>query len=131
MLKKHQLRRLAELKLIEFLSSLKYYMKIWVRAKIFANLSGLLQITNNFAQKTDANINSTDIYLQEFFFFAYSLFTKNKDGLNEVNEEQTYISVERESQVTNQVLYWMSHAELAKWNHKIRRYVKKMPDPQT
>jgi len=46
---------------IEFISSLKYYMKIWPRAKVFANLAGILQIGDSMA--TDASNHSSDIYL--------------------------------------------------------------------
>lgn len=69
-LKKYQLRRLAEIKMIEFISSLKYYMKIWTRAKVFANLAGMLQMSD--AMSTDGSTHSSDIYLQEFFFYSYS-----------------------------------------------------------
>ena len=69
-LKKHKLRRLAEVKLIEFISSLKYYTKIWPRAKVFAKLTGMLQYSEPI--ETDANSHSCDIYMQEFFYFAYS-----------------------------------------------------------
>ena len=69
-LKKHKLRRLAEVKLIDFISSLKYYTKIWPRAKVFAKLSGMLQYSEPI--ETDANSHSWDIYMQEFFYFAYS-----------------------------------------------------------
>ena len=40
---KHKLRRLAELKLIECLTSLKYYVEIWPRAKSFAYLLNMLK----------------------------------------------------------------------------------------
>ena len=43
MLDKHKLRRLAELKLIEILVSLKYYVDVWPRAKVFANLLSMLK----------------------------------------------------------------------------------------
>ena len=69
-LKKHKLRRLAEVKLIEFISSLKYYTKIWPRAKVFAKLSGMLQFSEPI--ETDASGHSCDIFMQEFFYFAYS-----------------------------------------------------------
>ena len=76
-LKKCQLRRLAEIKVIEFISSLKYYMKLWPRAKVFANLSGMLQTGDSM--HTDSSTHSSDIYLQEFFFFIYSSFMRLKD----------------------------------------------------
>ena len=55
-MKKHKLRRLAEVKLIEFISSLKYYTKIWPRAKVFAKLTGMLQYSEPI--DTDASSHS-------------------------------------------------------------------------
>jgi hypothetical protein len=49
-LKKHQLRRLAELKLVEFLASLKHYSKLWSRAKLFGRCVG---ITSNVYDNED------------------------------------------------------------------------------
>jgi hypothetical protein len=40
-LKKHNLRRLAELKLVEFLASLKHYHKLWPRAKLLGRILGI------------------------------------------------------------------------------------------
>lgn len=37
----HRLRRIAEIKLLEFLVSLRYYMKHWHRALTFANLANI------------------------------------------------------------------------------------------
>ena len=71
-LKKHKLRRLAEVKLIEFISSLKYYTKIWPRAKVFAKLTGMLQYSEPI--ETDASSHSCDIFMQEFFYYAYTLY---------------------------------------------------------
>jgi hypothetical protein len=71
-LRMHKLRRLAEVKLIDFIASLKYYTKIWPRAKVFAKLTGMLQYAEPI--ETDANNYSCDIFMQEFFYFAYSCY---------------------------------------------------------
>lgn len=42
-LDKHKLRRLAEIKLIELLTSLKYYVDVWPRAKTFAYLLNMMK----------------------------------------------------------------------------------------
>lgn len=42
-LDKYKLRRLAEVKLIEMLTSLKYYVDIWPRAKSFAQLLNIVK----------------------------------------------------------------------------------------
>lgn len=55
-LKQHKLRRPAEIKMIEFIASLKYYVKIWPRAKTFANLLGLLQYGES--QETESSTHA-------------------------------------------------------------------------
>ena len=121
-LKKFKLRRLAEVKLIEFVSSLKYYTKIWPRAKVFAKLTGMLQYSEPV--ETDSNAHSCDIYLQEFFYFAYSCF---KD-FRETEDGISLIKYEVEEEMTPKILFWMSENDLKKWYHKIRRHVKRLSE---
>ena len=78
-LKREKLRRLAEIKLIEFLCSLKYYIAIWPRAKTFAQLCGLLRIGETM--ETDVNKYTSDIFLQDFFLTAYKVIHLNSEGL--------------------------------------------------
>jgi len=103
-LRKYQLRRLVEMKVIEFLSSLKYYSRIWPRAKTMAQLLGIIHFGES--SNTDANVHSCDIYMQEFFFFVYSQIMKSKDALVEHNEEQTFILSEKEPMITAACLFW-------------------------
>ncbi|CAI2376513.1 unnamed protein product [Moneuplotes crassus] len=121
-IRKYKLRRLAEVKLIEFISSLKYYTKIWPRAKVFAKLSGMLQYSEPV--ETDANSHSCDIYMQEFFYFAYSCFKE----FRETDDGLTLIKCDLEEELTPKVLFWMGENDLKKWYHKIRKHVKRLPE---
>jgi len=49
-------------------------------------------------------------------------------GLTEHNEEATYIPADREPLSTRLILFWLNQSEIAKWNHKLRRFVKRIPD---
>lgn len=88
-IKKNKLRRLAEVKLIEFISSLKYYTKIWPRAKVFAKLSGMLQYSEPI--ETDSSGHSCDIFMQEFFYFAYSCL--NVSGNTQVSQNPIKLTI--------------------------------------
>jgi len=55
---------------------------------------------------------------------------KNKDFSVEHNDEQTFLMAEKEPQITRVVLNWLNQSELAKWNHRLRRYIKRIPDVQ-
>ena len=68
-LQQYKFRRVAEEKLSEFIVSLKYYTNIWPRAKIFSKLAGMLQHSESIEKGSNY---SADIYMQEFFYFAYS-----------------------------------------------------------
>ena len=60
-MKVSKLRRLAELKMIDFISSLKFYHMNKMRAKMFATIAGLYSIGK--LSETDACPNSCDIYM--------------------------------------------------------------------
>ena len=94
-----------ELRLVEFLYSLKYYSTRWTRARLYAEIAGFLQVASSHERNQmilkelnvsvphnvplppegvvaliegvydhsleDIEIPCTDIYYQEFFFYAY------------------------------------------------------------
>ena len=68
-LRKFKLRRTAELKLFEFLISLRYYMKTYSRAITFALLCGI----SIYPPQTGENyqVYKFDVYLQNFFLYAF------------------------------------------------------------
>ena len=117
-LRKHKLRRLAEVKLIEFITSLKYYTKIWPRAKVFAKLAGMLQFSEPI--ETDSSNHSCDIFMQEFFYYAYSCLNVkgNSQDYKELDDGNTYLKCEIEEELTPKILFWLNENDMKKWYHK-------------
>lgn len=60
-LKTHKLRRLAEINLVNFIASLKYYQSQWAWAWVFAIISGFISIGQ--VNPTDASPYSCDIFI--------------------------------------------------------------------
>jgi hypothetical protein len=52
MLEKYKTRRLTEQKLVDFLSSLKYYKDAWPRAKMYSQLLGFLHTDESYKSLT-------------------------------------------------------------------------------
>lgn len=69
-LKKYKIRRLAEVKLLEFIISLRYYTKFWLKAEIFAMLMDVMRFIP-LADQTDMYNYKSDAYSQNFFFQVY------------------------------------------------------------
>ena len=70
-LMRHGMRRLAEVKLLEFIVSLKYYSRYWVRAEMFCQLMGVMRWIP-VAPEPDPNYSyALDHNAQHFFFTVY------------------------------------------------------------
>jgi hypothetical protein len=68
-LHKHRIRRLAEVKLLEFLISLKYYSRHWLRAELFCQLMGVIRYVPLFdAPEVPLSL---DYNTQHYFFAVY------------------------------------------------------------
>jgi len=108
----HGTKEDIQLKMIEFLYSLKFYSKRWLRARMYARLAGFITEvplgTSNVPVKyhqphssllnacsdhnfKDVEIPLSDIYSQEFYFYAYSFITRDRKGFIESKEGNTYI----------------------------------------
>lgn len=124
-LNKCKLRRLAEIKVIELLTSLKYYLAIWPRAKTFAQLTGFLRFGDSYVMETDTNNSSTDIYLQDYYLTCFNLCRKDKDALFESTEGNTYLHADKEPIISNLLLTWMADSEKKDWNIFVKKYTKK------
>ena len=75
-LKTHKLRRVAEIKLLEFLVSIRYYLKTWTRA---SNFSLLCNISAYPVPPGDTQqIYKFDIYMQNYFFYIFGKFKQYK-----------------------------------------------------
>ena len=110
-----------QMKLCEFLLNLKYYSSRWERALLYSEMAGFMNAEENLLrlqhikgqgseklQAPDVNLISAskglndvdwedvktpamDIYLQEFFMYAYSFITKDRKGFFESSEGRTYV----------------------------------------
>ncbi len=124
-LNKCKLRRLAEIKVIELLTSLKYYLAIWPRAKTFAQLAGFLRFGDMYTMETDTNNASTDIYLQDYYLTCFSLCHKERSALIESAEGNTYFLAEKEPALSGATLSWMTETERKEWTGLVKKHVKK------
>lgn len=73
-LKKYRIRRLAEVKLLEFIISIKYYTKFWMKAETFCVLMDVMRFIPMFDQ-TDMYNYRADYYAQNFFFQVYKVMS--------------------------------------------------------
>jgi hypothetical protein len=87
------MRRMAEIKLLEFIVSIKYYMKSKARALTAAMLCNLLSIEDPTIVKNSAA--NFDIYLQNFFAYVYQLFQPETNALLEIDNDCTFIDSEK------------------------------------
>ena len=74
-LKKYKIRRLAEVKLLEFIISLKYYSRFWTKAEIFCYLMDVMKYQPAFDHSDSSNYRF-DYYAQNFFFQVYKKISK-------------------------------------------------------
>lgn len=65
--KNHKMRRLSEIKLMEFLVSIKYYLKTQPRALMLAYLCNIAHPPTNTQFNEVKTWNLYDVYLQHFF----------------------------------------------------------------
>lgn len=138
-------------KLVNFLYSLKYYSTRWPRARMYAQLVGFLQENtgdqmdhDKFKEKhkdaiegivDDLEKPMVDLYLQEFFLYAYCMITKEKRSF-ETNAEdtQSFLKYHVEQRCSGQVfryLYADRDRSVKDWILKVKEIVtKKRIDPK-
>jgi hypothetical protein len=74
---KFKMRRLAEVKLLELIISLKYYTKFWVKAEIFCCLMDVMKF-QPYSDPSETAIYKFDHYAQTYFFSIYKYVKKFK-----------------------------------------------------
>jgi hypothetical protein len=70
----------------------------------------------------DFKTPAIDIYLQEFFMYAYSFITKDRKGFFESSEGRTFVRSQVETRHSKKVfdmLYGDHHFDKAAWHKKI------------
>lgn len=90
-LKISKVRRIAENQLLEFISSLKYYSKIWPRANLFSKLSNMLGIASFPGTIESSKLNMYDIFTQIFVFWVFEKLLADQSKLNESSEGLTIL----------------------------------------
>jgi hypothetical protein len=115
---------MAELKMLEFLVSLRYYIKHWQRAMTFANLC---QITNlkfepNFTKITI--MEEFDTYVQYFFLHAFSKIHSQNEFLYDHSDGITYLLKEKIEEVTNEVLVFETENSRKKFIANLQKHLR-------
>ncbi|OMJ80041.1 hypothetical protein SteCoe_19814 [Stentor coeruleus] len=118
-LKKHQIRRIAELKIKEFLSSMKFYLK-YQRVNIFSKVAGI---------SIDVLENSEYIYhdyhTQMYFLFCIGILTSDPSALVESTEGNTWLKVAKVEDYTKQLMPWVTTREALRKVKKDLSYINK------
>ena len=112
---------MAELKLLEFLVSLKYYYKLWPRALLFANF---LNISQYSKATPEPNFSyDFDIYLLEFFLNSFSKLMEISNAFEETQDGVTIISREKADTFINAIpLYGL---EVRRVQTRLGKFTKK------
>jgi len=119
------LRRIAEIKLLEFLVSLKYYSKVWSRATIFTNLAGISSYIKGTLNEPNFSYDF-DAYVQEYFFFIYSKISSENMHIFDHIEGQTFIPKEKLEELTKQTLFFYNDYDRKRFLGKIAKFQKKI-----
>ena len=102
-IKKYRIRRLAEVKLLEFIISLRYYTKFWLKAETFAMLMDVMRFIP-LADQTDMYNYRSDYYSQNFFFQVY----KRIMIFEQITEEDgtVYVSTKKVKKLMKPMLFF-------------------------
>lgn len=123
-LMKRSHRRLAEIRVKEFLTSLRCHMERYSGPKVFSAVAGL---TGNKLDNGDYLMS--DYYSQMYYVYCMNLLLSDSDAYILTPEGNCWIKQEREEQVSNQVIPWIKKKELTKFRSDLmRRTYKKSPD---
>jgi hypothetical protein len=123
-MQKHQLRRLAELKLMEFLTSLKYYGTKWERASLFCKVTG---ITGNLLDNEEYVY--ADYNTQIYYLYALQQLYADPTATWDSPEGQTWIKNDRAKDVTMELLLWIKRSDPKKIKQKLTPLEIKLTDP--
>jgi len=113
------------MKLLEFLVSLKYYLKTWQRAATFANLCNISSI------KIDSTVGTFpefDIYAQNFFLFAFTKVSSQVSNIYDNSDGVSYLIKDRVDEISNDILSFENEANRKKFTEKLYRYYSKFSD---
>lgn len=123
-MQKHQLRRLAELKLMEFLTSLKYYASKWDRASLFCKVTG---ITGNLYDNEE--FIYADYNTQLYYLYAFQQLYADPTSIWESPEGQTWMKNDKAKEITMDLLPWLKRGDPKKIKQRITPLENKLTDP--
>lgn len=114
-LKTHKLRRTAEIKLLEFLVSLKYYSKMWPRAALFSNFCGISAYLRPSASPEPNFSYDFDAYLLEYFLHIFAKTSQESFGVLEQSDGQTVFPREKLEELVSHALFFNNEYERKKF----------------
>ena len=124
-MKRHRIRRLAEVKLLEFIISIKYYSKFWVKVETFCYLMDVMKYQPTF-EFNDSGNYKFDLYTQNFFFSVFKVFS-NFETITE-EDGTVYIPLRKVKKIMRALLFFtdeMSRSRLiVKLEKEVRVYDK-------
>lgn len=112
---KYRIRRLAELKLLGFIISLKYYCKFWQKAETFCIVMGVMRFLP-LGEAGDAFTYCFDHSTQTFFFAVYRLLM----SLQTVTEEgATYVPCSEVKRIMKAILFFSEEMNISRLSAKV------------
>lgn len=110
---------------MEFLVSLKYYSKIWPRATIFANLTGISQYIKGTGNESNFSYDF-EAYVQEYFFFIFSKISSENIHIFDHADGQTLMGKEKLEEFVKQALFFENDFDKKRFLNKTYKFVKKI-----
>lgn len=112
------------MKMLEFLASLRYHAKSFLRAATFAQLCGIIPYVNkniqNPMERDITHVYDFDVYLQNFFFFAFNTIISDPQKFVET-EDVTLVPKEMFEEIINTVLVFENEAGKKKLQTTLER----------
>eukprot|EP00743_Colponemidia_sp_Colp-15_P007741 GILK01008383.1.p1 GENE.GILK01008383.1~~GILK01008383.1.p1 ORF type:complete len:832 (+),score=193.90 GILK01008383.1:1029-3524(+) len=113
-IKRFTLRRVAEIKMLEFVTSLKYYSKLWARAALFAKLCGFIS----------EGRDSLNEFAVKYYLAAMNyLHQQNSVKVPDSEDGKSWVPLPLAQQLYKAMLPWVSRNE----NH-MKEFNKKLKD---
>eukprot|EP00828_Plagiopyla_frontata_P021586 TRINITY_DN28172_c0_g1_i2.p1 TRINITY_DN28172_c0_g1~~TRINITY_DN28172_c0_g1_i2.p1 ORF type:complete len:429 (-),score=45.32 TRINITY_DN28172_c0_g1_i2:28-1314(-) len=130
-LKTHKIRRLAELKLLEFLVSLKYYCKLWSKALLFTNMCGITLYKSS--TKDDGGFTyNFDIYTQNFVLESLKKLRKYQGSkfYLEHSEGYTWLHKDKLDEIQKEIMQFLPEVNKQRAVSKISKLIKRIERPE-
>lgn len=120
-LRTHKLRRIAEIKLFEFLVSLKYYIKLWPRALMFANLCNITSTSKPQITPEPSMSSTYDVYVQNYFLFCFQRIYKEATFIVDSPDGFGFLLREKVDEVIKDCLFFMKDLDKSKLTDRIKK----------